>query len=160
MLTDASEKHRRQTGHVQVAPATGAVAINAAPTLESHPFTRVRVLLHDRRTLLYRLKQPPVMLASALVLLVLVVGLTAFVRTRNSGAAVAGENANAVLLPTPSPEATPAPSPTPDEAANKKAQAAKSRRTASRPVNNRNNNKKGSKVGGAFKKLKKIFNPF
>jgi serine/threonine protein kinase len=158
VLTDTAEKRRLQTGNVAAASATGALAINAAPTLASHPFTRVRVLLHDRRTLLYWLKQPPVMLASALALLVLVIGLTVFVRTRNS-AAIPGENANAVLTATPSPEATPTPSPTPDEAANKKAQAGKSRR-ASRPANNRNNNKKGSKVGGAFKKLKKILNPF
>jgi len=160
MLTDTAEKRRLQTGHVAAAPATGALAINAAPTLASHRFTRVRVLLQDRDTLLYRLKQPPVMLASALGLIVLVVGLTAFVRTRNS-ATVSGENANVVLTPTPSPEATPAPSPSPDEAANRKAQAAKSRRTASRtPASNQNKAKKGSKVGGAFKKLKKILNPF
>lgn len=159
MLTETAEKRRLPTGNVAAATATGAVAINAAPTLASQPFTRVKVLLHDRRTLLYRLKQPPVLLASALVLLVLVVGLTAFVRTRDSGAAVSGENANALTETSPTPEATP--SPTPDEAANKRAQAnSKSRRAASRTATNRNNNKKGSKVGGAFKKLKKILNPF
>jgi serine/threonine protein kinase len=160
MLTDTAEKRRLQTGHVAAATATSALAINAAPTLASHPFTRVRVLLQDRRTLLYWLKQPPILLASALALIVLVIGLTAFVRTRNS-ATVSGESANvAPLLPTPSPEATPTPSPTPDEAANKKAQANKSRRATSRPATNQNKAKKGSKVGGAFKKLKKILNPF
>jgi eukaryotic-like serine/threonine-protein kinase len=158
VLTDTSEKRRLQTGNVPAAAATGALAINAAPTLAAHPFTRVRVLLHDRRTLVYWLKQPSVLLASGLILLVLVIGLTAFVRTRNS-AAVSGESANVATTPTPSAEATPTPSPTPDEAASKRAQAAKSRR-ASRTVPNRNNNKKGSKVGGAFKKLKKILNPF
>lgn len=160
MLTDTAEKRRLPTNNVAAATATGALAINAAPTLAAHPFTRVRVLLHDRQTLLYRLKQPPVLLASVLALLVLVVGLTAFVRTRNSsGAAISGESANVADSPTPSPEATPTPTPSPDEAANKKAQASKSRR-ASRTTNNRNNNKKGSKVGGAFRKLKKILNPF
>jgi serine/threonine protein kinase len=159
MLTDTSEKRRLHTGNVAAAAATNALAINAAPTLASHPFTRIRVLLHDRRTLLYRLKQPPVLLAIGLALLVLVVGFTAFIRTRNS-AAVSGESANVAASPTPSPEATLAPSPTPDEAANRKAQSGKSRRAASRTPTNRNNNKKGSKVGGAFRKLKKILNPF
>jgi serine/threonine protein kinase len=159
MLTDTSEKRRLQTGSVAAAAATGALAINAAPTLASHPFTRVRVLLHDRRTLLYWLKQPPVLLATGLALLVLAVGLTAFVRARNSGATIPGESANVAAAPTPSPEATPTPAPSPEEAANKRAQAGKSRR-ASRPATNRNNNRKGSKVGGAFKKLKKILNPF
>jgi serine/threonine protein kinase len=160
MLTDTAEKHRLQTGNVSAAPSTSAPAINAAPTLASHPFTRVRVLLHDRRTLLYRLKQPPVMLASIMALLVLVVGLTAFVRTRNSDMVISGENTNVSPSPTITPEATPTPAPTPDETANKKAQAVKSRRATTRAPANRNNNKKGSKVGGAFKKLKKILNPF
>ena len=159
MLADTAEKHRLQTGNVAAAPATVALAVDAAPTAASHPFTRVRVLLHDRRTLLYRLKQPPMMLACALALIVLVVGLRAVVRTRN-GATVSGENANAVSMPTPSTETTPAPTPAPDEATSRKAPPGKSRRPASRPAVNRSNNKKGSKVGGALKKLKKILNPF
>jgi hypothetical protein len=158
MLTGTAEKRKLQTGNVVAATSTGALAINAAPTLESHPFTRVRVLLHNRRTLLYRLKQPHVLAASVLALLVLVVGFTAFVRTRNS-VAVSGESANVAPVTSPTPEVTPTPTPTPDEAANKKAQAGKSRRT-SRTTNNRNSGKSGSKVGGAFKKLKKILNPF
>jgi tRNA A-37 threonylcarbamoyl transferase component Bud32 len=160
MLTNSTDRHRAQTGNVVAAAATGGLAINAAPTLAAHPFTRVRVLLHDRSTLLHRLKQPPVLLASALALLVLIVGLTTFVRTRNSETA-SGESAN-VVAPPSSPEATPTPTPTPDEAVNKKAQAGSGSRTrrAARPANNRNNSKKGSKVGGAFRKLKKILNPF
>jgi serine/threonine protein kinase len=158
MLSETAEKRRLQTGNVAAATATGALAIDAAPTLPTHPFTRVRVLLHDRNTLLSRLNQPPVLLAAAVALLVLVIGLTAFVRTRNSEA-VSAESANAVA-PTPSPEATPTPSPTPDEAASKKAQANTRTRRANRTASNRNRDKKGSKVGGAFKKLKKILNPF
>lgn len=161
MLTETSEKRRAQTGSATAAKAaSGTLAIEAAPTLPLHPFTRIRVLLHDRSTLLYRLKQPSVLLASALALLVLAVALTAFVRTRNR-AVVSGESESAVAAtPTPSPAATP--TPTPEEAVNKRTQAAnKSRRaSSSRPVANRSNNKKGSKVGGAFKKLKKILNPF
>jgi hypothetical protein len=156
MLAETAEKRGLQTGTVPAAAATAALATEAAPTLASQPFTRVRVLLHDRRTLLQRLKRPPVLLAAGLALLMLAVGLTAFVRTRN-GATVSGESANVAASPTPSPEATP--TPTPDEAVNKKAQAAKPRR-ANRTATSRNNNKKGSKVGGAFKKLKKILNPF
>jgi tRNA A-37 threonylcarbamoyl transferase component Bud32 len=159
VLTDTTDRHRPQTGNVAAATATGALAIDAAPTLAAHPFTRVKVLLHDRRTLLHRLKQPPVLLASVLALLVSVVGLMAFVRMREGGA-VSGASTNvAAPTPAPTPQVTPTPTPTPDETANKRAQATKSRR-ASRTAPNRNNNKKGSKVGGAFRKLKKILNPF
>ncbi|HJR08482.1 MAG TPA: serine/threonine-protein kinase [Pyrinomonadaceae bacterium] len=156
-LADTTGRRKVQTGDVAAAQPTAAHAV-AAPTLSPQPYTRVRVFLQNRRSLIYWLKQPPVLLASALALIVLVVGLTAFVRTRNSGVIVpATENANAA---TPTPEETPTPSPTPDDAANRKAQANRTRRTSRTANINRGREKKGSKVGGAFKKLKKILNPF
>ncbi|MDQ1590930.1 MAG: eukaryotic-like serine/threonine-protein kinase [Pyrinomonadaceae bacterium] len=155
-LADATGRHRPQTGSVAAAAATDAFDIPNAPAAQAaQPFTRVNVLLPDRRTLLNRLKQPPVLLASALALLVLVVGLTAFIRTRNNGATIPVENATLAATPTPTPEATP----TPDEAAPKKAQPVRTRR-ATRTAPTQSKEKKGSKVGSAFKKLKKVLNPF
>ncbi|HLL70002.1 MAG TPA: serine/threonine-protein kinase [Pyrinomonadaceae bacterium] len=159
-LADTTGKRMAQTGSVADAKPTDALAVGAAaPTLAAQPYTRVRVLLQNRRTLLYQLNRPPVLLASILTLLVLAIGLTAFVRMRNSdaGAVPITENVNAA---TPTPEATPTPSPTPDEAPARKAQATKTRRTSRTVNNNQGREKKGSKVGGAFKKLKKILNPF
>jgi serine/threonine-protein kinase len=160
-LAQATGARRPQTGNVAVAAATDALA--AAPAAspaqtEAQPFTRIKVLLHDRRTLLHRLNRPPVWLASVAALLLLVVALTAFVRTRNS-ATLPVENATLAATPTPSPEATPTPSP-PDAAANKKAQPNRGNRRATRAVTSRAKEKKGSKVGSAFKKLKKVLNPF
>ncbi|HYO99820.1 MAG TPA: serine/threonine-protein kinase [Pyrinomonadaceae bacterium] len=160
-LADTTGRGRVQTGNVAVAPPTAALAVSAAPTLDAHPFTRVRVLLQNRRTWLDWFKQPPVLLASAVAMLVMVIVLTAFVRTRNSGAVAVPltENANAAAAAAmPSPEATP--SPTPDEAANRRAQPTRNRRASRTVTGNRGKGKKGSKVGGAFKKLKKILNPF
>jgi serine/threonine-protein kinase len=155
-LPDATDRHRAQTGNVAVAASTGAFAASAAQTHQTvPPITRFRILLQDKRTLFDRFRRPPVLLASGLVLLGLVVGLTTFIRTRHS-TALPVENVTLAATPSPSPEATPSPSP--DEAANKKAQPVRNRR-ASRPVN-RGREKKGSKVGSAFKKLKKVLNPF
>jgi serine/threonine protein kinase len=159
-LSDTTGRGKVQTGNVAAAQPTAAHAVAAAPTLSVKPYTRVRVLLQNRRTLLDRLNRPPVLLASILALLALVVGLTVSVRTRNSGAIVpVTENTNAAATPTP--EATPTPTPTPDEAANRKAQATRTRRASRTVINNsKGREKKESKVGGAFKKLKKILNPF
>ncbi|HEY9401395.1 MAG TPA: serine/threonine-protein kinase [Pyrinomonadaceae bacterium] len=157
-LADETDRHKPQTGSVSAAAATDAFAISAAPGSPAvPPITRVRILLQDRHTLFHRLTKPPVLLASGLVLLVMVISLTAYVRTRN-GAAVPLENATLAATPTPTPEATP--TPTPDEPANKKAQPVRSSRRASRTVVNRGREKKGSKVGSAFRKLKKVLNPF
>jgi serine/threonine-protein kinase len=161
-LADATDRHRPQTGSVAApAAATHALAVSSAHTSqEAQPFTRIKVLLQDRHTLLKRLKRPPVLLASAVVLLGLVVSLTAFVRTRNGDAAVPIENATHAATPTPSPEATP--SPTPNVAASKKppVRNTSASRRASRTVPARGREKKDSKVGSAFKKLKKVLNPF
>jgi serine/threonine-protein kinase len=157
-LADATGRHRPQTGSVAAAAVTDAYTTPAASTQqEAQPFTRIKVLLQDRRTLLHRLNRPPVLFASALVLLGLVVGLTAFVRTRNN-AAVPVENATLAATPTPSPEASPSPSP--EEAVNRKAQPVRNNRRASRTPPSRSREKKESKVGSAFKKLKKVLNPF
>jgi eukaryotic-like serine/threonine-protein kinase len=163
-LADATGRHAPQTGSVAAAVVTDAHATPAAPTRqeahqpEAQPFTRIKVLLQDRRTLLERLSRPPVLFAAAVVLLGLVIGLTAFVRTRNSsGATVPVENATLAATPTPTPEATP--TPTPEETVNRKAQPVKNNRRASRTAN-RGKEKKESKVGSAFKKLKKVLNPF
>jgi serine/threonine-protein kinase len=159
-LPDTTDRHGLQTGSVPAAPATDAYA---QPATSVHrtvpPITRVRILLQDKRTLFDRFRQPPVLLATGLVVLGLVFGLTAFVRTRN-GAALPVENATFAATPSPSPSPSPeaTPSPSPEERANKKAQPSRNRR-ASRPVN-RGTDKKGSKVGAAFKKLKKVLNPF
>ena len=157
-LADATGRHRPQTGSVAAAAATDAFAMHAAPAThqEAQPFTRIRVLLQDRRTLLRRLTQPPVLLASAAALLVLIIGLTAFVRSRKNDATVPVENATLAPTATPTPEATP--TPTPEERATRKAQPARTRRTSS--TANRGKQKKESKVGSAFKKLKKVLNPF
>jgi serine/threonine protein kinase len=158
-LADETDRHKPQTGSVSAAAATDAFAISdrpASPVVP--PITRVRILLQDKHTLFQRLTKPPALLASGLVLLVLVISLTAYVRTRN-GAAIPVENATFAATPTPTPEATP--TPTPDESANKKAQPVRSsNRRASRTVVNRGREKKGSKVGSAFRKLKKVLNPF
>jgi len=158
-LADATDRHTQQTGSVSAAVSTDAFAIPAAAPASPvvPPITRVRILLQDKHTLFHRLTRPPALLASGLVLLVLVVGLTAFVRARND-TVVPVENATLAATPTPSPEATPTPSP--EEPANKKAQPARSNRRASRTVANRGREKKESKVGSAFKKLKKVLNPF
>jgi serine/threonine protein kinase len=158
-LADVTGRNMPQTGSVAVAATTDAFALpDASPSQAVPPVTRIKILLQDRRTLLSKLNRPPVLLGSALILLVLVIGLTAFVRTRD-GAAVPVENATLAATPTPSPEATPMASPSPDEAANKKAQTPRNRRPG-RTVANRGGEKKGSKVGSAFKKLKKVLNPF
>jgi len=157
VLGDTSEKVRLQTGEVVATPPTAALATGVSPTLQAeHPFTRVKVLVRGRPTWLYWLKQQPVLVATVLALLVLAIGITAFVRTR-SDEAVPVENANFVLPP--SPEATPSPSPTPDDAANRKAQSGSRTRRISQS-NNKAKEKKGSKVGGAFRKLKRVLNPF
>ena len=172
-LADATDRHRPQTGSVASAAATTTTATAATAATDAfaqpastaqpqavQPFTRVRILLQDRRTLLFWLKQPPVMLAAAVALLVLLIGLTAFFRTRYGGGAAVAPVENAILgeTPAPSPEATPTPAPSPDAAAGKKAQPVRNRR-ASRTAN-RGRGGKGSKVGSAFKKLKKVLNPF
>ena len=163
-LADATGRHRPNTGSVAAAATTDAIARPAAPAAtasqEAQPFTRIKVLLQDRHTLLSRLTQTPVLLASALALLVMIVGLTAFVRTRNNsssggGTAIPVENATLAATATPTPETTP----TPNEAAARKAQPSRNRR-ASRTAPNRVKEKKESKVGSAFKKLKKVLNPF
>ncbi|MCA1555276.1 MAG: serine/threonine protein kinase, partial [Acidobacteria bacterium] len=160
VLADTSEKVRPQTGKVFAAPPTAALAAGVSPTPQpEHPFTRIKILLRGSPTWLYWLKQPPVVLAIALTLLVVVIGVTAFVRTR-SGEAIPVENANFAL--SPSPEPTPTPSPAPDNTTNGKAQQSGSKptRRVSRSNNNKATEKKGSKVGGAFRKLKRILNPF
>jgi serine/threonine-protein kinase len=158
-LADATGRHKPQTGSVAVAAVTDAYATpGVSAQQEAQPFTRFKVLLQDRRTLLQRLNRPPVLFASALILLGLVIGLTAFVRTRNNGAAItAVENATLAATPTPSPEATPLP--TPEAAVNRKAQPVRNTRRVARTVT-RGKEKKDSKVGSAFKKLKKVLNPF
>jgi tRNA A-37 threonylcarbamoyl transferase component Bud32 len=158
-FVDATGRHRAQTGNVSTAAATDAFAVSAASG-EPHPFTRIRVLLHNRRTLLNRLTRPPVMLASALALLLVVISLTVFFRTRHNNAAVLAGDATLAATPTPSPDATPTPA-TDEETANKRAQPNRSSgRRASRVAVNRGREKKGSKVGSAFRKLKKVLNPF
>jgi serine/threonine-protein kinase len=163
-LADATGRHTPQTGNVSAAAATDAFASSdphASPAVPT--ITRVRILLQDKHTLFHRLTRPPVLLASGLFLLVAVAGLTAFVRARND-TVVPVENATLAATPTPSPEATP--TPTPDEAANKKPQAGRSGGNSSRranraaAANNRGKEKKGSKMGSAFRKLKKVLNPF
>ncbi|HZG54799.1 MAG TPA: serine/threonine-protein kinase, partial [Pyrinomonadaceae bacterium] len=110
-VADATGGRRPQTGIVAVAATTDAFAAPAAPAqTEAQPFTRIKVLLHDRRTLFNRLNRPLVWLGSVAALLLLAVGLTAFVRTRNS-APLPVENATLTATPTPSPEASPTPSP-------------------------------------------------
>lgn len=158
-LADATGRHTPQTGSVAAAAATDAFAPPAAASTrtEAQPFTRIKVLLQDRSTLLHRLNRPPVLLAAVLVLLGLAAGLTAFVRTRNN-VAVPVENATLAATPTPTPEASP--TPTPEEAGNKRTQPVRSNKRASRTVVNRGKEKKESKVGSAFKKLKKVLNPF
>jgi serine/threonine-protein kinase len=159
-LAEPTGRHASQTGNVAAAAATDAFALPSASTqTEAQPFTRIKVLLHDRRTLLNRLNRPPVWLASILALLVVAVSLTAFVRTRNN-AAIPVENATLAAPPTPSPSPEATPTPTPDEATTKKAQPVRNSRRASRPAANRPREKKDSKVGSAFKKLKKVLNPF
>ncbi|HZH30647.1 MAG TPA: serine/threonine-protein kinase [Pyrinomonadaceae bacterium] len=163
-LADATGKHRPQTGSVAVAAPTDAFAVAATAAAhtsqEPHPFTRIRVLLHDRHTVLSKLTRPPLLLATAIGLLALAVALTAFFRTRNESAAIPVENATLAATPTPE-AATPTPTPTPDEAATKRTTPARNAnvRRASRPVT-RPKEKKESKVGSAFKKLKKVLNPF
>jgi tRNA A-37 threonylcarbamoyl transferase component Bud32 len=158
-LADDTGRHRPQTASV----ATAAAATDAFAVVPVHAsqgaqtITRIKVLLHDRRTLLHRLNRPPVLLASVLALVVLAVALTAFVRTRNSGAVIPVENATLAATPTPTPEASPTPSP--DETANRKAPTPRNTRRASRMTPNRGREKKESKLGSAFKKLKKL-NPF
>jgi serine/threonine protein kinase len=164
MLADTAEKLRLTTGGVITAAPTAALSNDASPTLPTeHPFTRIKVLLRQNPVWLNRLKQPPVLLASVLALAVLVVGVTALVKTRSGGEAVPAENANLALTPTPEATPTPSPSPSPDEAVNRKAQTGKTQtgktgRVSRPPV--RAKEKKGSKVGGAFRKLKKVLNPF
>jgi hypothetical protein len=161
-LPDATRRQASQTGNVAHAAATDAFALSAAPAAHQTvpPVTRVRILLQDKGTLFDRLRRPPVLLASAVVFLGIVVGLTAFVRTRDN-AAVPVENAILAATPTPTPAPTPeaTPTPTPEGNTNRRAQPVVRRERANRAVSP-TKEKKGSKVGSAFKKLKKVLNPF
>ena len=161
MLADTSDRLRLQTGEVIAAPTTAALATGVSPTVQAeHPFTRVQVFLRGKPIWLSRLKQPPVLIATALALVVLVIGVMASLKTP-TGEAVPVENANLALSPSPSPEATPtpSPSPSPNNATNKRAQTASSPRRVTRS-NNKAKAKKGSKGGGVFGKLKRVLNPF
>ena len=95
----------------------------------------------------------PLVLASAFVLLMLLVGALAFMQpgvVREPASMQAEGGTQPSPLATPTPEPTPTPTP---EDANKK-------RGEKKPVR-RAPEKKDSKVGRAVKKLKKIFkNPF
>jgi hypothetical protein len=160
-LPDATGKQRPQTGNVAHAAATDAFALSAATAHRTvPPVTRVRILLQDKGTLFDRLRRPPVLLASAVVFLGMVVGLTMFVRTRNN-ATVPVENAILAATPTPTPEPSPeaTPTPSPEGNTNRRAQPVVRKARASRAANPPKE-KKGSKVGSAFKKLKKVLNPF
>ncbi|HEV2801324.1 MAG TPA: serine/threonine-protein kinase [Pyrinomonadaceae bacterium] len=166
-LADSTGRHRPQTAGIAVAATTDAFTTSdaraAAPAARTsrtaQPYTRISVLLQDRHTWVNRLKRPPVLLIAVLALFVLtVIGLKLFLRARSSDAAnVPVQNATlATPTPTPMPEATPAT--TPDERASKRAQTQRTRRANA--AANRGKQKKGSKVGAAFKKLKKVLNPF
>jgi tRNA A-37 threonylcarbamoyl transferase component Bud32 len=166
-LADSTGRHKPHTADIAVAATTDAytngdaraaahAALRTAP-----PYTRISVLLQDRRTWVNRLKRPPVLVAAVFALLVLTaIGLKLFLRARSSSGDAANvpvENATlAAPSATPTPEATPAPAP--DERATRRAQTQRTRRA--NPAANRSKEKKGSKVGAAFKKLKKVLNPF
>jgi len=174
VLADTTGKGIAQTGDLPVAAPTTPVAPAVAPTLASPSFTRLRVFFSRKHSpwlspVSQRLRQPPMLLAATVTVAVLFVGLASLVRTRST-ANVPGANANVAAPPevTPTAEAAPvaevSPSPVPDKSANPKRQASQPtsqprRTTASRPVNRRQE-KKNSKVGSAFKKLKKVLNPF
>ena len=170
MVADTSEKRRPRTSDLSAASLTAPLVAMATSMLSAHPFTRVRVFLNARHlsstSWFYWLKQPPILLAAALTVVVLVIGLASFIRTRPA-ATLPVENENAAATPgnSPTPDASPTAgataTPPPGEDANRKRQASQASRTsrASRPAN-RGREKKGSKVGGAFKKLKKVLNPF
>jgi len=175
VLADTTGKGITQTGDLPVAAPTKPFAPAAAPTLASPSFTRLRVFFSRKHSswlsvVSQRLRQSPLLLAATLAVAVLFVGLASFVRTR-SAANVPGTNANVAAPPpevAPTEEAAPvaevSPSPVPDKSANPKRQASQPtsqprRTTTSRPVNRRQE-KKNSKVGAAFKKLKKVLNPF
>lgn len=94
-------------------------------------------------------KKPALALAGILAaLLIIGAGLFAIYSQRTP----AETNVNAVASPSPSVEPSPSPSPSPTAKRDQKKPA---------PTNDNNNKGKGSKIGSAFKKVKRIFkNPF
>ena len=119
-------------------------------------FTRLRIFIKQQQKQHQIRRISPLVLAGAFVLLMLLVGVAAFIQPgfmREPESMQATDGAPPPVV-TPTPEATPTPTPTPNENENKRHEERRPARRSSRP-------KKDSTVGTMMKKLKKIFkNPF
>jgi len=120
---------------------------------EKPSFPRVSVQLSEG---LQRARRTPLLLVAATVAALLIIGLAIFA-IRSQGTAPATE-VNKVASPSPTAEAlqSPPPSPSPSPTL-----APKREQTKPTPANSNKEDKKGSKIGSALKKVKRIFkNPF
>ena len=149
VLADTSARASRTTA--AVAPAqTDGDGLRPA-----RPFTRLRIYIKRRQERHQIRRVTPLALAGAFVLLMLLVGVAAYMRpeptSEPASMQVAGGETQPTPQPTPTPEPTPAP--TPEEAKGSKKPDKKPARRA-QP-------KKESLFGRAVKKVKKILkNPF
>jgi serine/threonine protein kinase len=154
MLADTAEQHRATGSTLATTTASEFVPARARAV------TRFQIFLRGRPRWLYWLRQPPVLIALAITLLVIVSVAASLISTRQSGVATVGD-ANAAVSPAPSPAATPQPSPSVEEAANSRAvQGGREERRQEQRAQGRNVRKpaKGNRV---VRTLKKIFrNPF
>ncbi len=140
-----------------------------APALTTEPdgqqprpraFTRLRILIKQRKARHQIRRVSPLFLAGGFILLMLLVGAAVYMQpgVRNEPASMGATDGvpqpSPQATPTPEPTPTPTPTPTPEERKEKK-------RTDKKPTQQPVQQKKDSKFGAAVKKLKKIFkNPF
>jgi len=149
LLTDTSGNAHATTDQI-VAAHTNSTSF--------HPraFTRLRIFIKQQQRQHHIRRISPLVLASAFILLMLLVGVAAFMQPgfmREPESVQATDGAPPQPAPQPTATATPTPSPSPDEA-NKKHEEKK-------PARRPNRQRKDSTLGTVVKKLKKIFkNPF
>jgi tRNA A-37 threonylcarbamoyl transferase component Bud32 len=148
--TSATRHATAETGR-----ATGEVALAPAPANgRARPFTRLRILIEQRKKQHQIRRVAPLALAGTFVVLMLLVGAAAL---RRPGLSQEQPSVQAdgppQPVPTPTPEPTPEPTPTPDARARKREE----KKPAPRPTPK----KKESTVGKVVKGIKKILkNPF
>jgi serine/threonine-protein kinase len=122
--------------------SAGAPAYSASVSSGKRSFPRVSIELGQQ---IERARSKPVLLLAGLLALILTTGIGYFAFRSASTTPAGGPNAAV----TPSPSVSPTPSPTPSPRQEKK-------RPTNANANVNANKKKGSKIGGALRKLKRI----
>ncbi len=158
MLADTAGNARARTD--ELAPPTPTIP-DGNGLEHARPFTRLRIYIKQQQEQHHIRRLLPLVLAGAFVSLMLLIGAVAFMQpaflrvTPSIGAEGGTPQPLPNATPTPTPTPTPKPSPSPEGNANNKRGEKKPAR--SKPAQE----KKGSKLGGVVKKLKKVFkNPF